>query len=189
MRTTSAILLFVASLAVAACSADKEEQAPPEAAPPPDVAAGGERPAGAGGQGGPPPRRVLRLIYDRYTEEGTTPRILVDDRLTLERYFDDEMVSLLLADFACQKRDGGVCKLDWDPFVSAQDWKIEGLSLSRISADEDRAVLEARFKNLGKETVVQYTLVKLPRGWRISDISYPPGGPDRPSLKSLLSKT
>jgi hypothetical protein len=188
MRNTSALFLLAASLALAACSAEKAaEQPPPEAAPPADVAA--DRPAGGGGQGGPPPRRVLRLIYDQYSEEGATPRVLVDDRLTLERFFDDEMVSLLLADFACQKTSGDACKLDWDPFVAGQDWKIEDLAMSRVSAGPDQAVLEARFKNLGKDTVVHYSLVKLPRGWRITDISYPPGGPDKPSLKTVLSKT
>lgn len=180
-------LLLGAALTGWACGGDRGEQTPEAAAPaaqagPPQRAGGG-----GGGGGNAPPKRVLRLIYAQYTDASKKPSVLVDDRTTLERYFDDELVDLLLADFACQKREGGACKLDRDPFVAAQDWKIQNLSMTRLSGRPEEAVLEVRFDNLGKETVIDYSLVKLERGWRIHDISYPPGGPDRPSLVTTLS--
>jgi hypothetical protein len=184
------------ALAATACGGGEEQATPgaPDAAEAPTAApaagaeaeAAGEQHPRHGGQRAERPRRLLTQIYAQY-EEGAQPAILVDDKARLERWFDDELTTLLLAELACRKRENGVCKLDWDPFVSAQDWKVEGLEMKRTGGDAQHATLQATFRNFGKQTVVDYSLVKLDRGWRIHDISYPPGGKDHPSLATLLA--
>lgn len=193
MRTAHRIVLpalVCAALTGWACGgeqAEESDQAQETPAPATVAEANAPQRPSDGGGGAGPPRRVLRLIYARYTHASKPPEILVDDRATLQRFFDDGLVDLLLADFACQKRGGGVCKLDWDPFVGAQDWKIEHVSMARLESGPDEALLEVKFDNLGKPMVIDYSLVKLDRGWRIHDITYPSAKPGQPSLRTTLS--
>ena len=172
-------------VAVLACARDGVPHPAPAATPP--VTPPSSAPTLVGDAATVPPEAMIRQLYAPYFAANELPETIADDRETLQRTFDDELTELLLADFACQRREEGVCNLDWDPFIAAQDWKLDQLAVIALEGAPGEATVEAAFDNLGERTVVRYSLVLLPRGWRIADIEYPPGGPDRPSLKATLS--
>jgi len=103
-------------------------------------------------------------------------------RVSLEKYFDNELTDLFIKDFECEKREQGVCNLDFDPIYAAQDFdeKTTDLKVAQVSGQPN--LFNVTFTNLGTRTLV-YKLFKTSKGWRISDIKYPEG----PSLKELLS--
>jgi hypothetical protein len=65
---------------------------------------------------------------------------------------------------------GDAGKIDWDPFIAGQDWKIEGLSVTLVSRNGDTAVVEARFRNLGSPVDLRYSLVRGGGRWLIDDL-------------------
>ncbi|PYJ53144.1 MAG: hypothetical protein DME82_14735, partial [Verrucomicrobia bacterium] len=97
------------------------------------------------------------------------------------KYFDKELTALFLKDAECQKREQGVCNLDFDPIYDAQDFeKTTNLQITAVAGQPD--LFKVTFTNLGTRTLV-YKLTNTPSGWRISDIKYAEG----PSLKETLS--
>jgi hypothetical protein len=99
----------------------------------------------------------------------------------LSKYFDNELTALFLKDAECQKREQGVCNLDFDPIYDAQDFeKTTNLQIAAVKGQPD--LFKVTFTNLGTRTLV-HKLTNTPSGWRISDIKYSEG----PSLKETLS--
>jgi hypothetical protein len=104
-------------------------------------------------------------------------------RESLARYFDGDLTDLFIKDFECRKKEqGGVCNLDFDPILDAQDFDEKTKDLKIVNVSGQPNVFNVTFTNLGTRTLI-YNLKKTPKGWRISDIKYPEG----PSLKELLS--
>jgi len=101
---------------------------------------------------------------------------------SLAKYFDLQLTNLFIKDFECQKKEQGVCNLDFDPIYDAQDFdkQTTGLKVTRLAGQPN--VFQVTFTNLGTRTLI-YKLKKTSAGWRISDIKYPEGT----SLKELLS--
>src|SRR6476646_6257464 len=129
-----------------------------------------------------PPEEFIRSVY-RFDQPWTEQRDWFGDKRTLSRYFDEELTKLFIKDAECQKREGGVCNLEFDPIYAAQDFekKTPDLQIAPVAGQAD--TFSVRFTNLGTRTLV-YQLTKTPHGWRISDIKYPEG----PSLKEILSR-
>ena len=87
----------------------------------------------------------------------------------MNRWFAPDLANAIDKDFAEAKKRKEVPTLDGDPFIDAQDWKIESLSyVSSISGE--KAAGAVSFINLGTPKAVTLTMVKTPAGWRISDI-------------------
>jgi hypothetical protein len=98
-------------------------------------------------------------------------------------YFDTELNALYRKD---QKESAGeVGRLDFDPFVQAQDFAIDSVRVTIVSEQAGRAKAMAAFTNAGQPVTVEYDLVQTSGGWRIANIIWPKWKND---LKSLLSK-
>jgi hypothetical protein len=82
--------------------------------------------------------------------------------------FSPRMRKLLAADKAYAK--GEVGRLDFDPIINGQDWKIADLSVTLVSQAQDKAVVEAKFSNLGDAEDLRYDLVRSGGGWLIDEI-------------------
>jgi hypothetical protein len=67
------------------------------------------------------------------------------------------------------RRDG---KLDFDPFIDAQDWEIDTVDIALREVAPDKTSATVSFKNLGEPHSVVLDLVKLKTGWRIADITW-----------------
>jgi len=127
------------------------------------------------------PEDFIRSLY-RFHQPWRNQSDWFGDKRTLSKYFDNELTALFIKDAECEKREQGVCNLDFDPIYDAQDF--ERTTNLQIAAVADQADLfKVTLTNLGTRTLV-YRLTNTPSGWRISDIKYSDG----PSLKEILSR-
>jgi hypothetical protein len=111
------------------------------------------------------PRQFLSSIYDPYKKADFKGQPYWE----ANRFFAPDLARAIDKDFAEAKKRKEVPTLDGDPFIDAQDWKIESLSFA-TSLGGDRAAGAVAFMNSGEPKGVVLTLVKTPAGWRISDI-------------------
>lgn len=128
----------------------------------------------------------LQSIYTIY--EKSDKAVDIDTEAKAARYFAPALTKLLVRDMAKSKKRNEVGRLDFDPFVAAQDWGPTKIDLKVTpGTSADRATGTARFTAEGEKqaTVVTLDLVKLPAGWRIADIHW--SGQTK-SLVAVLSK-
>jgi hypothetical protein len=85
------------------------------------------------------------------------------------RWFTPDLAAAIDKDFAEAKKRKEVPTLDGDPFIDAQDWKVESLAYAS-SVSGDKAAGAVSFTNFGEPKAVALTMVKTPAGWRISNI-------------------
>jgi hypothetical protein len=130
------------------------------------------------------PEDFLRRLYKMHFAQITYNSYWLNDKNKISKYFDDEMTALFLKDIECRDRNQGMCNLDFDPILGAQDFDERGLKQLTIQKlpDKTRVRYKVTFINLGPTTII-YDLKETPVGWRISDIIYKEGWP----LKKILS--
>ena len=100
----------------------------------------------------------------------------------LGRYFSRDLGRLLVEDAACQKRERGICQLDFDILFNAQDPVVTDLELTVLAPGK----VLVRFKNpMSREVfAIEYRLARAAGRWRIADVVY--GQQDGRSLKRTL---
>jgi hypothetical protein len=120
----------------------------------------------------------LHSIYDQYNGTDGPPL----DEAAMQAYFTPETAALIKADSDAAAKKGEVPKLNGDPFIDAQDWKIEQI---KIVAEEkpDTAVGTVTFLNFGQPFEIKLDLAKTPNGWRIAEIHAPSG-----TLRELFAR-
>jgi hypothetical protein len=108
------------------------------------------------------PVAFVQGLYRGY-EPGRTP-------LPLEKQpFSLRMRKLFAADAAYAQ--GEVGRLDFDPIVNAQDWKLNGLKVTLVSKSDDiGAIVDAAFNDLGSKERIRFTLVRENGKWVIDEI-------------------
>jgi hypothetical protein len=111
------------------------------------------------------PHQFLQSIYEPYKKVDFKGQPYWE----VDRYFAPDLARAIDKDFAEAKKRKEVPTLDGDPFIDAQDWKIDVLSYAS-SIKGDKAVGAVAFVNTGEPKGVVLTMVKTPAGWRISDI-------------------
>jgi hypothetical protein len=129
------------------------------------------------------PEGFLQNLYTSEHKPMTKPEIDFTKKESLAKYFDLQLTNLFIKDFECQKKEQGVCNLNFDPIYDAQDFDKQTIGLKVTSLAAQPNAFQVTFTNLGTRTLI-YKLKKTSAGWRISDIKYPEG----PSLKELLSR-
>lgn len=120
---------------------------------------------------------VVRQLYADFACEAVvdepgcdTQHEFVDQpHLVLAKYFDDRLTRLWLADRNCAARTHEVCRLDFSPIWDSQD---PTGTYVRILATPDSAAVDVQVRHgpTSKKSILRYTLVKVPAGWRIHDI-------------------
>jgi hypothetical protein len=128
----------------------------------------------------------LQGVYATY--EKSDKAVDISSEAKAARYFAPALAKLIAHDMAESRKRQEVGRLDFDPFVAAQDWAATKIELKVApGAGADRATGTARFTALGEKqpTVVTLDLVRTPGGWRIADIHWPG---QSESLVALLSK-
>lgn len=61
-------------------------------------------------------------------------------------------------------------RLGFDPLYDAQDYKLSTIDVTLQRRDGNRAVVEARFTNMGKPTLIVFDMVRERGVWRVGDI-------------------
>lgn len=68
-------------------------------------------------------------------------------------------------------RQSGEMVIDFDPIIDGQDWSIDAVAVTLAEPPHDgKAVVAARFTNLGAEVEVRYDLVETGGGWLVDNI-------------------
>jgi hypothetical protein len=120
---------------------------------------------------------VTRLYQDFAAEAVIdSPGLSIQDlfgrsKASLDRYLDDALVALVLADRACSQRTQEVCNLDFSPIWDAQDAVGTTVKISE-SRDPSRVLAELRGPGSRDVRRLTYRMVKTAAGWRVHDIDY-----------------
>lgn len=147
----------------------------------PAVAQAQAKPAAAGTQPAQGPDSVVRALYQHYLETRPDAVVAFDytDPDVAKAYFDPSLIKLIVAD---SKRDQ--TRLDFDPFVDAQEFEIKAVDYETKMSSPREALVTARFDNFEQTTTVTYKLTRSSSGWRITDVLWAGG---RGTLRKLLS--
>jgi Protein of unknown function (DUF3828) len=111
-------------------------------------------------------------IYAAYKGKDAKGRPL--DERSIRRYFEPSLATLIVKDQKAAARRGEVGRLDFDPFIDAQDWEISAfdIAVERREGAPPKAAATVRFTNFDKPVTVRLDLVKLQNDWRIADIAW-----------------
>jgi hypothetical protein len=111
------------------------------------------------------PQQFLASIYEPYRKADFKGQPYWE----VNRWFAPDLANAIDKDFAEAKKRKEVPALDGDPFVDAQDWKIDSLAYA-TTLGNDKAAASVTFTNFGEPKGAVLSLVKTPAGWRISNI-------------------
>lgn len=112
------------------------------------------------------PLDFLRTIYEPYK----APDFEGQPFWQAERYFTPTLARAIDRDLREARFGNRPPLLDADPFVDAQDWKIEALVYSTARAGNS-VVGSVAFVNHGQARGAVLALERTPHGWRIADIT------------------
>jgi len=103
----------------------------------------------------------VRALYRSYESE--TPTAWFDRRYSAR-------MQKLIANDKKATPEGDAGTFDWDPIINAQDRKLSDIEVTLVSHGDDRAVVDARFHNLGSDQQLRYGLVREGGLWVIDDL-------------------
>jgi hypothetical protein len=123
------------------------------------------------------------LVVQLYKEHSgkSDPLQYPASKKLLPNYFYKPLLDLYLKDQEASK--GEVGALDFDPLYDAQDFEISDFNLVVLPNKKGSAYVAARFKNMGVDQEIIFTLQRTKTGWRIADIQYKDGRSLRKILK------
>jgi hypothetical protein len=124
----------------------------------------------------------LNGIYSAYKGKNSKG-VPLDSHAAYARYFTPALAKLIEDDAAAAAKAGDIPTLEGDPFIDAQDWQINGLTIAVKETGPDKALGTVKFKNVKESMAVELDLVKLKEGWRIDEIRTKTG-----SLRDLFKK-
>jgi len=117
----------------------------------------------------PSARSFVEAVYAAYKGKDSNG-VLLDSDAAVRRYFGPKLAALIIKDR--KEARGEIGKLDFDPFIDAQDWEIDTVDIALREVAPDKTSATVSFKNLGEPHSVVLDLVKLKAGWRIADITW-----------------
>ena len=120
-------------------------------------------------------------IYDAYKGKDA-PGVTGTSDDDLLAVFEPSLAKLILKDREDAEFNVEAPKLEGDAFVAEQEWDIESFDITVRDIAPNKATAAVAFKNIDKPTNVTLDLVKIPAGWRVSDIHWSDG-----SLRGLLT--
>jgi hypothetical protein len=117
------------------------------------------------------PTAFITAIYNSYKGKDAkgTP---LDNERTIRRYFEPKLATAMAKDQKTAARRNEVGKLDFDPFLDAQDWEVATFDIAVGNAAAGKAQATVKFDNMGEAMTVTLDLVQVSNGWRIYDIAW-----------------
>jgi len=122
----------------------------------------------------PAAQAFVEAIYKQY-RNSDAPGVDTGSDDSLKRYFEPGLAALLLKDVEEANRKDEVPKLDGDPFVDAQDWRITDVKIALADTAKDRILATVNFNNFKQPKTVKLDLIKIGGAWKIYDIVWPEG--------------
>jgi hypothetical protein len=104
------------------------------------------------------------LVEALYARDGA---FAVEDE-DLPEFYSADLSAAIAAD---RKDEVGAIDFDW--LYAAQDMDLGPMTFTELSRSADSAVVEARFTNFGKLTLINWSLCRRESGdWRVADVRY-----------------
>jgi len=113
----------------------------------------------------------ITAIYNSYKGKDAkgTP---LDSERTIRRYFEPKLAAAMARDQKAAARKNEVGRLDFDPFLDAQDWEVDSFDIAVGNAAAGKAQATVKFVNMGEAMTVTLDLVQASNAWRIYDIAW-----------------
>jgi hypothetical protein len=118
------------------------------------------------------PHAIVQALYAPYVAADARGRAQAPSLSAVDsiRHFAAPgLKKLITADDDCQKREEGICNIDFDFLIAGQDWDPLKLSITDDPAAGNRQIVHARFDN-GGPVEVRFYFVKQGGAWRIDDV-------------------
>lgn len=114
----------------------------------------------------------IQKIYDNYLAEQKDDDLAHTDSLdAIETRASASLKKALKLENRCVMKTQEVCAIDADIAINAQDWLISDVKIHALSpATEDTKTIRADFKNLERQTQVDYFFVLEDGAWKIDEI-------------------
>jgi hypothetical protein len=114
----------------------------------------------------------ISAIYNSYTT-GSKDGVRIDSGRKLRRYFEPVLAGAMDKDQEYAAKQHEVGKLEWDPFIAAQDYEIEHVNVAIKDTAPAKATATVTFTNFGKPVTIALDLTAIRNDWRIYDITWP----------------
>lgn len=145
------------------------------------------------------PDAVVKNFYATH-DAGRSPFFQSKNRALVDRYFTKELADLIWKDALCQKKNGGICNLDFNVPYATNGGDRQDASQFKIGKPEygegnrELADVPVTFKlfntkeNPSETITILYRLEQSKtKTWKISDIYFPANEQSSSSLKNILS--
>jgi hypothetical protein len=124
-------------------------------------------------------------IYQRYVgPEGSAYGVSLGDDDAVRRWFAPELAQRIIADADAADARGEVPMLDGDPFVNAQEWRIDGFEDIVTESAPGKAQAVVSFDNYDRHETITLDLVLLDGAWKVAEIDW---GADQGRLSALVA--
>ncbi len=119
------------------------------------------------------PKGIVEGIYGLYKEVGPESANFgfdLRDAKLMRSLFRADLAAAIMADMADGDKRNDSPKLNFDPFLDAQDCRLENLDVKVAAQGKAAAVVCASFKNMGESARMYLDFSLTTDGWRIADI-------------------
>jgi Protein of unknown function (DUF3828) len=113
----------------------------------------------------------VKAIYATFTKPGSDG-VSIDSGKKLRRYFEPELAETMNKDQEDAARHHDEGKLDFDPFIDAQDWEFKQFDVVLKDTSPGKITATVTFNNLKELTTIVLDLIAIKNDWRIYDITW-----------------
>lgn len=116
--------------------------------------------------------RLIQTMYDGYVAAQKDGDAELADSLTIiEKHGTKELKRALRLERRCSMKTQGICAIDADIAINAQDWEISGIKIGSAAPTNDtQKIVRAEFRNLDRPTRVDYYFVREGDAWKINEV-------------------
>ena len=117
------------------------------------------------------PHAIVQALYAPYLADphANSGKQVPDDETEIRDFASKSLKRAIDADRACEKREQGICNLDFDMVIAGQDWDISKFAIADGPATADKQVIRATFDN-GGPVEVRFFFVRESGAWKIDDV-------------------
>lgn len=121
------------------------------------------------------PLEIVQGLYKPYLDDPHAEKTDTPDSVSLILpHASTSLKTALEKSQSCQAEDDGICGIDFDIIINAQDWDISDFKLKEIALKPDDArttkpAIDATFIN-GEKNLVRYIFMQEQGEWKIADI-------------------
>lgn len=113
----------------------------------------------------------VKSIYDLYLRAEKNEKLMkqANYRLVVRRA-SKSLAALFRKNDECEKKEQGICALDWDFIINGQDYQLSDVSVGAAAIKGDKATVTATFKNMGGANRNIYHFVREAGVWKVEDV-------------------